>query len=58
MAALTRGVRVRTRTPVAGEGEAIASLWRELWDAHEQWGGYPGSRSPAVYAASSRGGST
>ena len=28
----------------------IAALWRELWDAHEAWGGYPGSRDPRVYA--------
>ena len=33
-----------------GEGPAIAALWRELWDAHQGWGGYPGSRDEAVYA--------
>jgi GNAT superfamily N-acetyltransferase len=28
----------------------VAALWRELWDAHERWGGYAGSRDPRVYA--------
>ncbi len=37
------------RAPRAGEGHAIATLWRELWDAHEGWGGYPGSHDPFVY---------
>ena len=32
-----------------GEGAAIAGLWRELWDAHEAWGGYAGTRDPRVY---------
>jgi GNAT superfamily N-acetyltransferase len=50
MAALTRSPRAGARPPVPGEGVAIASLWRELWDAHEDWGGYPGTRDPAVYA--------
>jgi GNAT superfamily N-acetyltransferase len=40
---------VRVRAPAPGEGRAVAALWRELWDAHEQWGGYPGSRDPSVY---------
>jgi GNAT superfamily N-acetyltransferase len=40
----------RVRAPVPGEGIAIAALWRELWDAHQAWGGYPGSRDGAVYA--------
>jgi GNAT superfamily N-acetyltransferase len=31
------------------EGRAIAGLWRELWDAHEAWGGYAGTRDPHVY---------
>ncbi len=49
MAALTsrRGATVRAARP--GEGRAIAGLWRELWDAHEGWGGYPGSHDAAVY---------
>jgi GNAT superfamily N-acetyltransferase len=34
---------------VPGEGRAIAGLWRELWEAHEVWGGYAGSRDPRVY---------
>ncbi|HXX67228.1 MAG TPA: GNAT family N-acetyltransferase [Polyangiaceae bacterium] len=33
-----------------GEGTALAALWRELWDAHEQWGGYPASHDARVYA--------
>jgi GNAT superfamily N-acetyltransferase len=50
MAAMTRPARVLVRAAVPGEGTAIASLWRELWDAHETWGGYPGSRDARVYA--------
>jgi GNAT superfamily N-acetyltransferase len=50
MAALTRTQALRVRPPVPGEGAAIAVLWRELWDAHQAWGGYPGTRDPAVYA--------
>ena len=41
-------MRVRAAQP--GEGRAIAGLWRELWDAHEAWGGYAASRDPRVYA--------
>ena len=37
------------RATVPGEGPAIAALWRELWDVQEAFGGYPGSRDPAVY---------
>jgi GNAT superfamily N-acetyltransferase len=50
MAALTRPARVTVRCAVPGEGTVIAALWRELWDAHEAWGGYPGSRDARVYA--------
>jgi len=50
MAALTRPSRVLVRAARPGEGEAVAGLWRELWDAHEAWGGYPGSRDARVYA--------
>ncbi|HEY4012398.1 MAG TPA: GNAT family N-acetyltransferase [Polyangiaceae bacterium] len=50
MAALTQSTRLAVRAGMAGEGRAIASLWRELWEAHEAWGGYPGSRDPQVYA--------
>ena len=35
------------RTP--NEGRTIAGLWRELWDAHEAWGGYAGTRDARVY---------
>src|SRR5215469_5318259 len=50
MAALSRPDRVTVRGPLPGEGVGIAALWRELWDAHEAWGGYPGTRDPRVYA--------
>jgi predicted N-acetyltransferase YhbS len=49
MAALSRASRIAVRAARPGEGEAIATLWRELWDAHEGWGGYPGCRDPLVY---------
>jgi GNAT superfamily N-acetyltransferase len=42
------------RAPLPGEGTAIAALWRELWDIHESWGGYPGVRDPRVYARLAR----
>jgi GNAT superfamily N-acetyltransferase len=45
-----RPARVVVRAAVPGEGGAIAALWRELWDAHETWGGYPGARDSRVYA--------
>jgi GNAT superfamily N-acetyltransferase len=50
MAALSRTPGVRVRATAPGDGAALAALWRELWDAHEAWGGYPGSRDPRVYA--------
>jgi GNAT superfamily N-acetyltransferase len=50
MAAVTRTVHARVRAAIPGEGAVIAALWRELWDAHQEWGGYPGTRDPAVYA--------
>ncbi len=50
MAALSRSVRPTVRAARPGEGPAVAALWRELWDAHEGWGGYPGARDPRVYA--------
>ena len=37
------------RAARTGEGRAVASLWRELWDAHEAWGGYTGSKDLRVY---------
>ena len=52
MAALTNrsAMQVRVRAASPGEGRQVAALWRELWDAHEAWGGYPGSRDQRVYA--------
>jgi GNAT superfamily N-acetyltransferase len=50
MAALTRPMAARMRAAIPGEGFAIAALWRELWDAHQDWGGYPGSHDEDVYA--------
>jgi GNAT superfamily N-acetyltransferase len=50
MAAVTRAPRPVVRAARPGEGAAVAALWRELWDAHERWGGYAGSRDPRVYA--------
>ncbi len=44
MALLVRG-------PRPGDGEALSSLWRELWDAHEAWGGYAGTHDEAAYHA-------
>ena len=43
----THAVNVRGANPE--EGHAIAGLWRELWDAHEAWGGYAGTRDAWVY---------
>jgi GNAT superfamily N-acetyltransferase len=37
------------RAPRHGEGQALALLWRELWDLHAGWGGYPASQEPRVY---------
>lgn len=54
MAALSRVERVSARGALPGEGTAVAALWRELWDAHEAWGGYPGSRDARVYAQLAR----
>jgi predicted N-acetyltransferase YhbS len=50
MAAVTRIDNVAVRAAAPGEGQAIAALWRELWDAHDAWGGYPAARDPRVYA--------
>lgn len=33
-----------------GDGFELAGLWRELWDTHEAWGGYAGTRDDVVYA--------
>ena len=50
LAAVGRNPLSRVRPPAPGEGAAIAALWRELWDAHQDWGGYPGSHEDEVYA--------
>jgi GNAT superfamily N-acetyltransferase len=49
MAAVKSLESVTVRAAKQGEGRAIASLWRELWDAHEGWGGYVGTRDQRVY---------
>ncbi len=54
MAALSRPARVSVRAAQPGEGDAVAALWRELWDVHEAWGGYPGSRDARVYTQLAR----
>jgi GNAT superfamily N-acetyltransferase len=54
VAALSRPSLVTVRGAAPGEGVAIAALWRELWDAHEGWGGYLGSRDARVYAQLAR----
>jgi GNAT superfamily N-acetyltransferase len=41
--------RVVVRAPAPGEGKQVAELWRQLWDLHTVWGGYPGSAEPSVY---------
>ena len=42
---------ILVRGPRPGDGPELASLWRELWDAHEAWGGYAGSQEDAAYSA-------
>ncbi len=49
MAALSKASDIVVRAAMPGEGRSIAALWRELWDAHEAWGGYPGSHDERVY---------
>ena len=49
MVAVSPGEPVRVRALRPGEGQAVAGLWRELWDAHEKWGGYAGSKDRQVY---------
>lgn len=49
MAAVTQAPKVVVRAAAVEEGRTIAGLWRELWDAHEAWGGYPGTRDMRVY---------
>ncbi len=40
---------VRVRAPLPEDGESLSRLWKLLWDVHESWGSYPGSRDPDVY---------
>ena len=49
MAAVTKPASIVVRAAKPDEGRRIAGLWRELWDAHEAWGGYAGARDPRVY---------
>ena len=49
MAAVTQAQSVVVRAATPDEGRTVAGLWRELWDAHEAWGGYPGTRDVRVY---------
>jgi GNAT superfamily N-acetyltransferase len=49
MVAVSPSEPVRVRALRPGEGQAVAGLWRELWDAHEGWGGYTGSKDRHVY---------
>ena len=37
------------RAPTPEDGARLADLWRLLWDVHEGWGSYPGSRDERVY---------
>lgn len=49
MAAVIRPAFVNVRAAYEGEGRVVSALWRELWDAHEAWGGYTGTRDARVY---------
>jgi GNAT superfamily N-acetyltransferase len=42
--------KVEVRAPYPGDGTRLAELWRVLWDVHESWGSYAGTRDPQVYA--------
>jgi GNAT superfamily N-acetyltransferase len=50
MAAVTAYERPEVRAALTGEGVEVAELWRELWEAHEAWGGYEATRDDRVYA--------
>ncbi|MBK6692399.1 MAG: GNAT family N-acetyltransferase [Myxococcales bacterium] len=50
MAALISSRNVHVRAAQAGEGRQVAGLWRELWEAHEGWGGYAATRDERAYA--------
>lgn len=49
MAAVRQVSPIAVRAANPDEGPSIAGLWRELWDAHEAWGGYAGTRDARVY---------
>lgn len=49
MAAVRQAHSIEVRAANPEEGRTIAALWRELWDAHEEWGGYAGTRDARVY---------
>jgi ribosomal protein S18 acetylase RimI-like enzyme len=49
MAALSSEPRLAVRAARPGEGRDIAQLWRELWIAHEGWGGYASSHDDRVF---------
>jgi hypothetical protein len=49
MAAVIRPTGISVRGARPGEGRVIAELWRELWDAHEGWGGYRASHDARIY---------
>jgi GNAT superfamily N-acetyltransferase len=53
VAALSRH-RVVVRASEPGEGGRVAELWRQLWDAHDRWGGYAATSDPHVYAQIAR----
>lgn len=44
-----RAGALAVRAPRPEEARRVAWLWRELWDVHETWGGYLGTRDPDVY---------
>jgi len=49
VAAVRQAPSIVVRAANPEEGRAIAGLWRELWDAHEAWGGYAGTRDSRIY---------
>ncbi len=49
MAAIRQTSALRVRAAHPDEARGVASLWRELWDIHEAWGGYPGTRESGAY---------
>lgn len=50
MAAVSVPHGLAVRAPRPGDGAAVSALWRELWDVHEGWGGYPGAKDDLTYA--------